>query len=159
MTDYDRIKAYYSVFDEQHRLDNPEGRLEFQISLGILFEYLKKTDDILDLGGGAGKYAIELAKLGLRLHWQTCPNGFLIRPEVISVKTACRLYKASILLMPLTSAVINLQALTPLYSSAHYIICWKKRNTGSVYLRYAVFLNREALCWPALSPTFPAPPE
>lgn len=67
MTDYDRIKAYYSVFDEQHRLDNPEGQLEFQISLGILFEYLKKTDDILDLGGGAGKYAIELAKLGYKV--------------------------------------------------------------------------------------------
>jgi|SRR5690554_1567158 2-polyprenyl-3-methyl-5-hydroxy-6-metoxy-1,4-benzoquinol methylase len=64
MTDFEKIKAYYSVLDEQHRLEKPDGRLEFEISKRIILQYLNKSDHILDLGGGAGKYSIELAKLG-----------------------------------------------------------------------------------------------
>lgn len=67
MTDFDKIKAYYSVFDEQHRLEKAEGRLEFDISLAIILEYINNSDCILDLGGGAGKYSIELAKLGFQV--------------------------------------------------------------------------------------------
>jgi ubiquinone/menaquinone biosynthesis C-methylase UbiE len=64
MTDFEKIKAYYSVFDEQHRLENAEGRLEYDICKSIILGYLNKSDCILDLGGGAGKYSIELAKQG-----------------------------------------------------------------------------------------------
>jgi 2-polyprenyl-3-methyl-5-hydroxy-6-metoxy-1,4-benzoquinol methylase len=64
MTDFEKIKAYYSVFDEQHRLENAEGRLEYDICKSIILGYLNKSDRILDLGGGAGKYSIELAKQG-----------------------------------------------------------------------------------------------
>jgi S-adenosylmethionine-dependent methyltransferase len=64
MTDFEKIKAYYSVFDEQHRLEKAEGRLEFDICKSIILRYLNKSDRILDLGGGAGKYSIELAKQG-----------------------------------------------------------------------------------------------
>ena len=67
MTDFEKIKAYYSVFDEQHRLDKAEGRLENEICLDIILSYLGTTDCILDLGGGAGKYSIELAKRGYRV--------------------------------------------------------------------------------------------
>ena len=64
MTDFEKIKAYYSVFDEQHRLEKAEGRLEFDICKSIILRHLNKSDRILDLGGGAGKYSIELAKQG-----------------------------------------------------------------------------------------------
>lgn len=64
MTDFEKIKAYYSLFDEQHRLEKAEGRLEFEIAFQLILQYLDKKDNILDLGGGAGRYSIELAKLG-----------------------------------------------------------------------------------------------
>lgn len=67
MTDYKKIKEYYSVFDEQHRLEKAEGRLEYEINLKIIFKYTDRSDNILDLGGGAGKYAIELSKRGYRV--------------------------------------------------------------------------------------------
>lgn len=67
MTDYNKIRKYYSVFDEQHRLEKAEGRLEFEMNFKIILEYIKKSDNILDLGGGAGKYAIELSKRGFRV--------------------------------------------------------------------------------------------
>lgn len=64
MTDFEKIKAYYSVFDEQHRLEKAEGRLEFEICQRIILQHIRKSDIILDLGGGAGKYSIELAMQG-----------------------------------------------------------------------------------------------
>lgn len=64
MTDFVRIKNYYSTFDEQHRLDEAEGKLEYEISLKLLLKYIPQGSHILDLGGGAGKYSIELAKRG-----------------------------------------------------------------------------------------------
>ncbi len=67
MTDFEKIKAYYAVFDEQNRLMNPEGRLEFEIAFSVLLEHLKESDSILDLGGGAGRYSIELAKRGFKV--------------------------------------------------------------------------------------------
>ncbi len=67
MTDFEKIKAYYSVFDEQHRLENAEGRLEYDICKSIILGYLNKSDCILDLGGGAGKYSIELVKQGYKV--------------------------------------------------------------------------------------------
>lgn len=64
MTDFERVKNYYSTFDEQHRLDDAEGKLEYEISLKLLLKYIPQGSRILDLGGGAGKYSIELAKRG-----------------------------------------------------------------------------------------------
>lgn len=64
MTDFEKIKSYYNVFDEQHRLEKAEGRLEFEIAMDLLLQYLDKNLNILDLGGGASRYSIELAKLG-----------------------------------------------------------------------------------------------
>jgi len=67
MTDFEKIKAYYSAFDEQHRLEKADGRLEFDCSMNLILENLGSSDRILDLGGGAGKYSIELAKLGFKV--------------------------------------------------------------------------------------------
>ena len=68
MTNFERIKAYYNVFNEWGRLDMPEGKLEFDLSMPIIMNHLPLQAEILDLGGGPGRYTIELAKLGHILH-------------------------------------------------------------------------------------------
>jgi len=68
MTDFEKVKSYYSVFNEWGRLDAPEGRLEFELTMPIITSHLPQKAEILDLGGGPGRYTIELAKLGYALH-------------------------------------------------------------------------------------------
>jgi S-adenosylmethionine-dependent methyltransferase len=68
MTDFSRIESYYRNFDEWSRLDSPEGKLEFSIVLDILARRLSRGSFVFDLGGGPGRYTIELAKLGHRLY-------------------------------------------------------------------------------------------
>ncbi len=83
MTDFQKVKHYYSHFDEKNRLKNDNsGKLEYLMSMQILEEYLpheevgtessaevgnkvsaNKQVSILDLGGGAGVYSFPLAKL------------------------------------------------------------------------------------------------
>lgn len=69
MTDFDKIKEYYSVFDEQNRLirDN-SGKLEYEMTMRILEKHLPEEGTILDLGGGAGVYAFPLAKKGYKVY-------------------------------------------------------------------------------------------
>jgi S-adenosylmethionine-dependent methyltransferase len=67
MTDFSRIESYYRNFDEWGRLDSPEGKLEFSIVMDILSRRLSPGSVVFDLGGGPGRYTIELAKLGHRL--------------------------------------------------------------------------------------------
>src|SRR5204863_7793335 len=59
--------AYYSGFDEWGRLESPAGALEFSRTMQILHAHLASSSRILDLGGGPGRYAIELAKRGHRV--------------------------------------------------------------------------------------------
>lgn len=68
MTDFEKVKSYYSIFDEWGRFDAPEGRLEFELTLPIITSHISPNSEILDLGGGPGRYTIELAKLGYILH-------------------------------------------------------------------------------------------
>ena len=68
MTDFEKIKSYYNVFNEWDRLDAPEGKLEFELTMPIITNYLPQKAEILDLGGGPGRYTIELAKLNHTLH-------------------------------------------------------------------------------------------
>jgi SAM-dependent methyltransferase len=60
-------KEYYNSIGkkEWHRLaKDPYHKLEFEITMHFLREYLPKTGRILDAGGGPGRYSIELAKRG-----------------------------------------------------------------------------------------------
>lgn len=68
MTDFAKVETYYQQFDEWGRLEAPSGRLEFEITLNIIMKNLCEGDEILDLGGGPGRYTIELAKLGYFVH-------------------------------------------------------------------------------------------
>lgn len=67
MTDFSRIEKYYAEFDEWGRLDTPEGRLELPLVLGILDRLLPPASRVLDLGGGPGRYTVELSKRGFRM--------------------------------------------------------------------------------------------
>lgn len=67
VTNTDKVRAYYATFDEWSRLDSPEGAREFARALEILTERLSPGSRVLDLGGGPGRYAIELAHRGHRV--------------------------------------------------------------------------------------------
>ena len=72
MTDFEKVKNYYSHFDEKNRLRNDNsGKLEFLMTMRILEKNLPPIQEsdgadgneasdvvsILDLGGGAGVYS------------------------------------------------------------------------------------------------------
>ncbi len=83
MTDFNKVKHYYSHFDEKNRLRNDNsGKLEYLMTMQILEKYLPAVDagkevgadagagkvvSILDLGGGAGVYSFPLAKTGYQV--------------------------------------------------------------------------------------------
>jgi len=61
------IKEYYvkdSVREWKRLVRDPFHRLEFDTTMLFLKKYLPKRGLILDAGGGPGRYAIELARLG-----------------------------------------------------------------------------------------------
>ena len=61
------VKKHYSQFGikEWERLaKHPYNRLEFDTTMYFLKQYLPEKGLVLDAGGGPGRYAIELAKLG-----------------------------------------------------------------------------------------------
>ena len=81
MTDFDKIAKYYDAFDEWERLDLPEGRLEFDCSMAILKEKLPEKAEILDLGGGPGRYTVALAEIGYTLHLADLSRTLLDQAE------------------------------------------------------------------------------
>lgn len=66
-------KEYYNEIGEEewNRLvKDPYHQLEFEITMHFLRKYLPETGMILDAGGGPGRYAIELAKMGYQVALQ-----------------------------------------------------------------------------------------
>ena len=69
MTDFEKVKGYYSVFDEKNRLSRDNsGRLEYEMTMKILKKYLPQEAKVLVIGGGAGVYAFPLAKAGYQVY-------------------------------------------------------------------------------------------
>lgn len=77
MTDFDKVRSYYDASDEWGRFDTPAGRLEFDITLSIIAGNVPQRAEILDLGGGPGRYTIALAELGHGLHLADLSQGLL----------------------------------------------------------------------------------
>ena len=68
MTNFDKVKGYYRVFDEKNRLVNSgSGKLEYMMSMDLLKHWLPENGKILDLGGGAGAYSFPLAAEGYKV--------------------------------------------------------------------------------------------
>lgn len=69
MTDFDKIRHYYSEFNEKNRLINDNsGKLEFEMTMKKLDKYLPESATILDLGGAAGVYTFPLARKGYKMY-------------------------------------------------------------------------------------------
>lgn len=69
MTDFEKVKGYYSVFNEDERLiRDASGRLEYEMTMRKLRKYLPSSATILDLGGAAGTYTFPLAEQGYQLY-------------------------------------------------------------------------------------------
>jgi ubiquinone/menaquinone biosynthesis C-methylase UbiE len=65
----DDVKVYYNRGREQGRLTSGNNQLELLRSQEIISRYLPQSPAaILDIGGGAGVYALWLARLGYKVH-------------------------------------------------------------------------------------------
>ncbi|MBI5095634.1 MAG: methyltransferase domain-containing protein [Candidatus Hydrogenedentes bacterium] len=100
-TRHDKVRAYYSAFDEWGRLDSPEGVIEFRRALDVLDTYLAPSSRVLDLGGGPGRYAVELAQRGHRIVLAD------ISPELLE---AARQKFVQLALLPLIESIDEVNA-------------------------------------------------
>ncbi|MEO0605262.1 MAG: methyltransferase domain-containing protein [Myxococcota bacterium] len=60
----DRVRRYYSTYDEWGRLERPAGQLEFLRAMELVERFVPEDHRVLDLGSGPGRYAIALAERG-----------------------------------------------------------------------------------------------
>ena len=69
MTDFNRVRGYYNIFNEDERLMNDNsGRLEFEMTMKKLQKHLPESATILDLGGATGVYTFPLAEKGYKMY-------------------------------------------------------------------------------------------
>jgi len=63
------VKDYYNANAEreQERLDLPLCKIEFASTLWLIDKYFPNQGQIVDIGGGPGRYAIELIRLGYKV--------------------------------------------------------------------------------------------
>jgi len=60
-----QIEEHYATVDEEGRLDKPRGTVEFLRTMEIIGRFLPPPPaHILDVGGGPGRYALELQEAG-----------------------------------------------------------------------------------------------
>jgi ubiquinone/menaquinone biosynthesis C-methylase UbiE len=65
----DKVINYYSDYDEQARLSDNLGQVEFVRTQNIISRYLKSPPaTVLDVGGATGRYSCWLAKEGYEVH-------------------------------------------------------------------------------------------
>jgi len=77
----DKVVEYYNEYDEQARLSDNFGQIEFIRTQMIISRYLQPLPAVvLDVGGAAGRYSCWLAKEGYKVH--------LIDPVPLHIKQA-----------------------------------------------------------------------
>jgi S-adenosylmethionine-dependent methyltransferase len=62
MTDHDVVRDYYENYDEWTRIERCPA--EFEINRRFICRYIQPGDEVLDIGGGPGRYALDLAQRG-----------------------------------------------------------------------------------------------
>lgn len=61
----EQLDMFYNSIDEDTRLSSSrQGQLEYATTMDYIRRYAKKSDKILEVGAGTGRYSIELAKEG-----------------------------------------------------------------------------------------------
>lgn len=55
---------YYNKFNEDKRLNSRRGQVEYIVTMKYIHNYLKKGDNIIEIGAGTGKYSIALSEEG-----------------------------------------------------------------------------------------------
>lgn len=65
--DVEKIRQYYNNGAEHEWDRHDRHRFEFPVTMRYLRKYLPPSSKILDVGGGPGRYSIELTKLGHKL--------------------------------------------------------------------------------------------
>lgn len=84
MTDFNKVKDYYKKFNEKDRLVNDNsGRLEYEMTIKYLKEYLPKKAKILDLGGAAGIYTFPLSKMGYEMYLADLSDKLIEEAKVV----------------------------------------------------------------------------
>lgn len=60
------VRDYYNAHaeNEQNRLDQPLCRIEFASTLRLIDKYFPKQGKVCDIGGGPGRYTVELLRKG-----------------------------------------------------------------------------------------------
>lgn len=76
----DPVQTYYDAFDEWARLESPAGKLEWNRTLSYVSSRLPEAADVLDVGGGPGRYTIALAEAGHQVS--------LIDPSAMQIESA-----------------------------------------------------------------------
>ena len=84
----ERLRTCYATCDEWRRLDSPAGELELLRTLTLLDRYLPAGSCVLELGGGPGRYTVELARRGHALPWRTFLRNCATRPGDGSLRRA-----------------------------------------------------------------------
>jgi SAM-dependent methyltransferase len=66
----DRVSAYFDKLAEgewERRIESPEAEVSFAVHAHYLGRYLERGWRVLEVGAGAGRFTIELARLGCRV--------------------------------------------------------------------------------------------
>ena len=58
------IVDFYNNYDEESRLAQKHGAVEFITTMKYIDKYIKKGDRVLEIGAGTGRYSHELARRG-----------------------------------------------------------------------------------------------
>jgi S-adenosylmethionine-dependent methyltransferase len=78
------VRDYYDdgVEREWCRLDSPLGRIEFASTLRLIDKYFPASGTVCDVGGGPGRYTLELARRAYRVTLVELSEGLLARARV-----------------------------------------------------------------------------
>ncbi len=83
------IEHHYAGTDEAGRLDKPRGTVEFIRTMEILARFLPPPPAcVLDVGGGPGRYALELQEAGYVVDLIDALESHVAQARAAGVKTA-----------------------------------------------------------------------
>ncbi len=64
MDRFEVLNNFYETHDEDARFESKSGRVEFLTTLNYIEKYLKKGDNIIEIGAGTGRYSHYFARSG-----------------------------------------------------------------------------------------------